>query len=63
MALEIRLAVTQPYHDASGAVVYDVGQTFPLGEKLPDGVRTRQVIAETQDAPDAKAPAKAAKSA
>ena len=69
--LEVMLQVTQPYHDASGAVAYDVGQRFPQDADLPEDLRTAPVIADVpdappgpaQDAPPAKAPAKPAKSA
>lgn len=60
--LEVMLQVTQPYHDASGAVAYDVGQRFPQDADLPGDLRTAPVVAEApdpepvQDAP-AKAPA------
>lgn len=61
MALEVMLQVTQPYHDASGAVAYDVGQRFPVDADLPEGLRTAPVIVEAPDAPVKAAPAKAAK--
>jgi hypothetical protein len=61
MALEVMLQVTQPYHDASGAVAYDVGQRFPQDADLPEGLRTAPVIVEVPDAPAKAAPAKAAK--
>lgn len=64
MALEARLAVTQPYHGPAGELVYDVGHEFPLGAKLPDGLRTRLTAVEVPDAPlpkaEAKPPGKAA---
>ncbi len=47
--LEVMLQVTQPYHDASGAVAYDVGQRFPQGADLPEGLRTAPVVAEAPD--------------
>lgn len=54
MALEARLAVTQPYHGPAGELVYDVGHEFPLGAKVPDGVRTRLTAVDVPDAPPPK---------
>ena len=64
--LEVMLQVTQPYHDASGAVAYDVGQRFPQDADLPEDLRTAPVIAEAPDpepAQDVPAKAPAAKPA
>lgn len=48
MALEIRLAVTQPYHGADGVLVCDVGDLLAPGD-APDGARGHLVVVEAED--------------
>jgi hypothetical protein len=63
VALEIRLAVTQPYHGPDGGLVHDVGELLPPGD--PGDVRGSLVVVEAQDrpAPAKPAPAPPAKDA
>ena len=42
------MQVTQPYHDASGAVIYKPGDQFDQGADLPDDLRVRPVIVEAR---------------
>ena len=54
MALEARLAVTQPYHGPGGELIYDVGHEFPLDAELPYGVLTHLTAAQVPAAPAAE---------
>ena len=54
MALEARLAVTQPYHGPGGELIYDVGHEFPLDAELPYGVLTHLTAAQVPAGPAAE---------